>query len=64
VAETGIALPYSYCGNDTTHLSRAGVDCCLFGPRGDPEDTERHVLVSEMVACARTLAAVSFARCR
>ncbi|WP_024800210.1 M20 family metallopeptidase [Nocardia sp. BMG51109] len=63
VTETGIALPYSYCGNDTTHLSRAGIECCLFGPRGEQQDTERHVLVSEMVACARTLAAVSLARC-
>lgn len=63
VEEVGLALPYSYCGNDTTHLSRAGVECCLFGPRGDPEDTEQHVLVSEMAACAKTLAALSFMRC-
>lgn len=63
VKETGIALPYSYCGNDTTHLSRAGIECCLFGPRGEPGDTEQHVLVSEMVACARTLAAVAAVRC-
>jgi acetylornithine deacetylase len=63
VEEAGIALPYSYCGNDTTHLSRAGIECCLFGPRGEPGDTEQHVLVSEMVACARTLAAVAALRC-
>lgn len=63
VEEVGLALPYSYCGNDTTHLSRAGIECCLFGPRGDPQDTEQHVLVSEMNACARTLASLSFLRC-
>ncbi|GAB2651795.1 M20 family metallopeptidase [Nocardia goodfellowii] len=63
VAETGLALPYSYCGNDTTHLSRAGIECCLFGPRGAPGDTELHVLISEMAACARTLAALAVQRC-
>jgi len=63
VSEVGIALPYSYCGNDTAHLSRAGIECCLFGPRGETRDTERHVLVSEMVACCRTLAALAFLRC-
>ncbi|MEV6215750.1 M20/M25/M40 family metallo-hydrolase [Nocardia sp. NPDC051833] len=63
VTETGLALPFSYCGNDTTHLSRAGIDCCLFGPRGAAGDTEHHVLVSEMRACARTLAVLAWQRC-
>lgn len=63
VEETGLALPYSYCGNDTTHLSRAGIECCLFGPRGTTPDTEHHVLISEMTACARTLAALAIRRC-
>ncbi len=63
VEEIGVALPYSYCGNDTTHLSRAGIECCLFGPRGDTEDTEKHVLIGEMNACARTLATLSLLRC-
>ncbi len=63
VTEIGLALPFSYCGNDTTHLSRAGIDCCLFGPRGVGADTEHHVLISEMRACARTLAALSILRC-
>lgn len=63
VEETGLALPYSYCGNDTTHLARAGIECCLFGPRGQGVDTEEHVLVSEMLACARTLAVLAVRRC-
>lgn len=63
VEETGIALPYSYAGNDTAHLSRAGIECCLFGPRGATPDHEKHVLISEMVACARTLAALAILRC-
>ncbi|MFI6045954.1 M20/M25/M40 family metallo-hydrolase [Nocardia sp. NPDC051321] len=63
VEETGSALPYSYCGNDTTDLSRAGIECCLFGPRGDATDTEHHVLISEMRACADTLAVLAARRC-
>jgi acetylornithine deacetylase len=63
VTETGAVMPFSYCGNDTAHLSRAGIECCLFGPRGDSEDTEKHVLVSEMQACARTLSVLAAARC-
>ncbi|WP_107659636.1 M20 family metallopeptidase [Nocardia suismassiliense] len=63
VEETGLALPYSYCGNDTTHLSRAGIECCLFGPRGATPDTEHHVLISEMRACADTLALLTERRC-
>ena len=63
VCETGAVMPFSYCGNDTAHLSRAGIECCLFGPRGDSKDTERHVLLSEMQACARTLSVLAAARC-
>ncbi|WP_051187351.1 M20/M25/M40 family metallo-hydrolase [Nocardia tenerifensis] len=63
VEETGIALPYSSCGNDTAHLSRAGIECCLFGPRGDAPGTEHHVLISEMRACADTLALLAARRC-
>lgn len=63
VEQTGAVLPFSHCGNDTAHLSRAGIECCLFGPRGDAEDTERHVLLSEMQACARTLSVLAASRC-
>jgi acetylornithine deacetylase len=63
VHETGAVIPFSYCGNDTAHLSRAGIECCLFGPRGDADDTERHVLLSEMQACARTLSVLAATRC-
>lgn len=63
VRETGVALPYSYCGNDTAHLSSAGIECCLFGPRGDRAETEHHVLLSELQACARTLAVLAAQRC-
>jgi acetylornithine deacetylase len=56
IAKRGVVLPYSYCGNDTAHLQRAGVQCCLHGPRGYAEEVEKHVRIDEMLACARTLA--------
>jgi len=52
----GAVPPYSYCGNDTAHLERAGVECCLYGPRGYPDEVEKHVRIDEMVTCAKTLA--------
>ncbi|APA94276.1 M20 family metallopeptidase [Nocardia seriolae] len=63
VEKTGLDLPFSLCGNDTTHLSRAGIECCLFGPRGAGPDTEDHVLISEMYACAKTRAVLALRRC-
>lgn len=56
IERCGVVLPYSYCGNDTAHLERAGIPCCLYGPRGYADETEKHVRIDEMVACARTLA--------
>lgn len=52
----GAVPPYSYCGNDTAHLERAGIECCLYGPRGYPDDVEKHVRIDEMVTCAKSLA--------
>lgn len=63
VEATGVVFPFSYCGNDTAHLSRAGIECCLFGPRGADGDTERHVLLTELQACAASLAALAVLRC-
>lgn len=56
IAQVGVVLPYSYCGNDTVHLQRAGIPCCLHGPRGYADEVEKHVRIDEMVACARALA--------
>ena len=56
IAKRGVVLPYSYCGNDTAHLQRFGVQCCLHGPRGYADEVEKHVRIDEMLACARTLA--------
>jgi len=52
----GAVPPYSYCGNDTAHLERAGIECCLYGPRGYPDEVEKHVKIDEMIVCAKSLA--------
>ena len=52
----GAVPPYSYCGNDTAYLERAGIECCLYGPRGYPDEVEKHVRIDEMVTCAKSLA--------
>lgn len=52
----GAVPPYSYCGNDTAHLERAGIECCLYGPRGYLEEVEKHVRIDEMVTCSKSLA--------
>jgi len=52
----GAVPPYSYCGNDTAHLERAGIECCLYGPRGYPDEVEKRVRIDEVVICAKSLA--------
>jgi hypothetical protein len=49
-------LPFRYCGNDTAHLAQAGVECCLYGPRGYPDDVEKHVRIDEMVIYSKAMA--------
>ncbi len=63
IAERGVVLPYSYCGNDTAHLDRAGIPCCLYGPRGYPDDVEKHVRLDEMIECSKVLTAVAASVC-
>lgn len=52
----GAVIPRSYCGNDTAHLAQVGIECCLYGPRGYPDDVEKHVRIDEMVTCSRVMA--------
>jgi acetylornithine deacetylase len=51
----GAVPPRSYCGNDTAHLAKAGIECCLYGPRGYPDEAEKHVRIDEMVVCSKTM---------
>lgn len=54
--KVGAVPPYSYCGNDTAHLQRFGIECCLYGPRGYPDEVEKHVRIDEMVTCSKSMA--------
>jgi acetylornithine deacetylase len=63
IEHVGVVLPYSYCGNDTAHLERAGIPCCLYGPRGYPEEVEKHVRIDEMIECSRTLVGAAVEVC-
>ena len=51
----GSVPPRSYCGNDTAHLAKAGIECCLYGPRGYPDEVEKHVRIDEMVTCSKAM---------
>jgi acetylornithine deacetylase len=55
----GAILPRSYAGNDTAHMFKAGIPCCLYGPAGEHDDTsaDRWTPVSQIVDCTRVLAA-------
>lgn len=64
IQKVGAVAPYSYCGNDTGHLQTFNIPCCLFGPRGYSDDTERHVRIDEMIDCTRTLALTACNLCQ
>jgi acetylornithine deacetylase len=51
----GAVAPYSYAGNDTSHLYRAGIPCCLYGPAGgfDEGRDDRWTSVEQIVTCTR-----------
>ena len=55
----GAIVPRSYAGNDTAHLWEAGIPCCLYGPAAeyDEKSADRWTPVSQIVDCARVLAA-------
>ena len=55
----GAVVPRSYAGNDTAHLYGAGIPCCLYGPAAEYDETtaDRYTPVSQIVDCARVLAA-------
>jgi acetylornithine deacetylase/succinyl-diaminopimelate desuccinylase-like protein len=47
------AVAPSYAGNDTSHLDRAGIPCCLYGPAGgfDEGRADRRTSVEQIVTC-------------
>jgi acetylornithine deacetylase len=63
----GTVLPHSYSADDTCHLWKAGIPCLLYGPatiRGNAEEDDACVLVSEMEKVTRVLAATALDVCR
>jgi acetylornithine deacetylase len=56
----GAVAPYSYAGNDTSHLYGAGIPCCLYGPGGgfDAGRDDRWTSVEQIVTCTRVFAGV------
>ena len=53
----GVRLPYSYAGNDTTHLWAAGIPCCVYGPLGGYTDYhDVYSYLDDMFLVTRVLA--------
>jgi acetylornithine deacetylase len=63
----GTVLPHSYSADDTCHLWKAGIPCLLYGPatiRGNAEEDDACVLVSEMEKVTQVLAVTALDVCR
>src|SRR5436305_3817994 len=63
----GTVLPHSYSADDTCHLWKAGIPCLLYGPatiRGNADEDDACVLVSEMERVTRVLAVTAVDVCR
>jgi len=56
----GAVAPYSYAGNDTSHLYGAGMPCCLYGPGGgfDVGRDDRWTAVEQIITCTRVFGGV------
>jgi acetylornithine deacetylase len=64
--QIGTVLPHSYSADDTCHLWKAGIPCLLYGPatiRGNAEEDDACVLVSEMVKVTLVLAVTALDVC-
>jgi acetylornithine deacetylase len=63
----GTVLPHSYSADDTCHLWKAGIPCLLYGPatiRGNADEDDACVLVSEMERVTRVLAVTALDVCQ
>jgi len=63
----GTVLPHSYSADDTCHLRKAGIPCLLYGPgtiRGNADEDDACVLVSEMETVTRVLAVTALDVCQ
>ena len=63
----GTVLPHSYSADDTCHLWKAGIPCLLYGPatiRGNADEDDACVLVSEMEKVTRVLTVTALDVCQ
>jgi acetylornithine deacetylase len=62
----GAVVPFSYAGNDTSHLYAAGIPCCLYGPGGGFTEgsADRWTSVEQVLTCARVFGAMIADVCR
>jgi acetylornithine deacetylase len=63
----GTVLPHSYSADDTCHLWKVGIPCLLYGPatiRGNADEDDACVLVSEMVKVTQVLAVTALDVCQ
>jgi len=63
----GTVLPHSYSADDTCHLWKAGIPCLLYGPatiRGNADEDDACVLVSEMVKVTQVLTVTALDVCQ
>src|SRR3989449_6297502 len=63
----GTVLPHSYSADETCHLWKAGIPCLLYGPatiRGNADEDDACVLVSEMEKVTRVLAVTALDVCQ
>ena len=64
--KVGTVLPYSYTGDDTCHLWKAGVPCVLYGPGGGSEPPtipDESSSISDMEQVAKVLALTALDVC-
>ena len=57
--QVGAVTPFSYAGNDTSHLYEAGMPCLLYGPGGGFTEgcDDRWTSVEQILTCTRVYAA-------
>jgi len=62
----GTVLPWSYSGDDTSKLLKAGVPCLLHGPAGGLESAtvpDEYSVISDMHQVAKVLALTALDVC-
>lgn len=61
----GAVLPNAYSGDDTGHIWKEGIPCCVYGPRGawDMPHPDQYIGMEELMLATKVLAAVACEVC-